>query len=500
MAAPEAAASASPATPAIGPRERTLTLTATILASALAFIDGTVVTIAVPAIQETLDANFAHLQWVVNAYTLTLGALLLVGGGLGDRVGRRRVFIAGIVVFTLSSLVCAIAPTIETLIAARAVQGIGAALLVPQSLAIISASFPREVRGRAIGTWAAASAITTSLGPPIGGFMIDSLGWRAAFWINLPLAAIALWLTFTAVPETSNPAARGKLDWLGSLVAILAFGAITFGFTDLPVRGFGDPLVWGALLVGTIGLALFVLIEARAEQAVMPLDLFRSRTFSGANLYTVFLYGCFTAVLFLLPFDLIQRRGLSASQAGLTLMPVGVVISIFSRYAGSLADRHPPGPFLIVGASVVTLACVLFALTLPDYWLGILLPVVVLAAGMSIVVSPLTTAVMNSIPETQAGAASGVNNAASRIAGLLAVAMLGAVSSALFKSLAGDAGERFGVLPPQEEATYPVVEQAFVSAFGASMWIAAIWAVLAAASAWLFIGMRADARQPISKS
>ena len=489
---------ASPSPDTLGPRQRALTLTATILASALAFIDGTVVTIAVPAIQRTLDADFAQLTWVVNAYTLTLGALLLVGGGLGDRIGRRRVFIAGIILFTIASLICAIAPTVETLIAARALQGVGAALLVPQSLAIISASFPREVRGRAIGTWAAASAITTSLGPPIGGFMIDSLGWRAAFWINLPLAAIALWLTFTAVPETRNPGARGRLDWLGSVVAVAAFGAVTYGFTELPERGGGDPLVWAALLLGTLGLALFVWIEARAEQAVMPLELFRSRTFSGANIYTVFLYGCFAAILFLLPFDLIERRGLTAAQAGLTIMPVGIVIGIFSRYAGSLADRHPPGPFMIVGAGVATVSCILFALALDNYWLGILLPILVLSAGMSIVISPLTTAVMNSIPEARSGAASGVNNAASRIAGLLAVAILGAVSSALFMANAGAAGERFGVLPETGEPVYPAVEQAFVGAFSASMWIAAVWAGLAGLSAWVFIGMHSDRDSPTS--
>ncbi len=484
--------------PPFGSRERALTLTATILASALAFIDGNIVSIATPAIQETLNAGFGHMQWVVNAYALTLGALLLVGGGLGDRIGRRKVFIAGIILFTLASLVCAIAPTIDTLIAARAIQGVGAALLVPQSLAIISATFPREVRGRAIGTWAAASAITTSLGPPIGGFLIDTLGWRAAFWINLPLAAIALWLTVTAVPETRNPAARGRLDWLGSVAAILAFGAITYGFTDLPDRGFVHPLIWGSLLAGTLGLGLFVWIEARAEQAVMPLDLFRSRTFSGANIYTLFLYGCFAAVLFLLPFDLIQRRGLSAAETALTIMPVGIVISVLSRYFGSLADRHPPGPFMTVGAIVVTISCVLFALAIENYWIGILIPILVLAAGMSIVISPLTTAVMNAIPETQSGAASGVNNAAARVGGLLAVAVLGAIGNALFMGRAGEAGERFGVLPEPIVPSYPVLADAFVAAFSASMWLAALLAALAAASAWVFIGMHSDAGRPTS--
>jgi EmrB/QacA subfamily drug resistance transporter len=492
-------APAAPSPETLGPRQRALTLTATILASALAFIDGTVVTIAIPAIQQTLDAEFGQLQWVVNAYTLTLGALLLVGGGLGDRIGRRKVFIAGIILFTVASLVCALAPNVTLLIAARAIQGVGAALLVPQSLAIISATFPREVRGRAIGTWAAASAITTSLGPPLGGFMIDTLSWRAAFWVNLPLAAIALWLTITAVPESRNEGAKGRLDWLGSVIAVAAFGALTYGFTDLPERGFGDLLVWGSLLLGALGLVLFVWVEARADDAVMPLELFRSRTFSGANIYTVFLYGCFAAVLFLLPFDLIERRGLTAAEAGFTLMPVGIVISIFSRYAGSLADKHPPGPFMIVGAGVVTLACILFALTLEDYWLGIVVPLLVLAGGMSILISPLTTAVMNAIPESRSGAASGVNNAASRIAGLLAVAILGAVSSALFMANAGAAGERFGVLPETTDPAYPVVEQAFVGALSASMWIAAAWAALAAISAWVFIGMHSEGAGPTSR-
>jgi EmrB/QacA subfamily drug resistance transporter len=497
----EAEATAGQArTASIGPRERALTLTATILASALAFIDGTVVTIAVPAIQSSLDADFEDLQWVVNAYTLTLGALLLVGGGLGDRIGRRRVFVAGIILFMLASVVCAIAGDVTMLISARAIQGVGAALLVPQSLAIISASFPREVRGRAIGTWAAASAITTSLGPPLGGFLIDSLGWRVAFWINLPLAAIALWLTWTAVPDSRDPNARGRLDWLGSIVAVAAFGALTYGFTELPMRGITDPLVWGSLALGPIGLALFVWIESRADHAIMPLNLFHSRTFSGANIYTVFLYGCFAAVLFLLPFDLIQRRGLTAAEAGFTLMPVGIVIGIFSRYAGSLADRHPPGPFMVVGALVVTTACAIFAIASSNYWLGVLIPILVLAAGMSIVISPLTTAVMNAIPETRSGAASGVNNAASRIAGLLAVAILGALSNALYMARAGAAGVRFGVLPTADDPAYPPLESAFMNAFSASMWIAAAWAGLAALSAWVFIGGRYDRAAPSARA
>ena len=462
---------------------RPFVLAATILASAMAFIDSSVVTIALPAIQSDLSASFGQLQWVVNGYTLMLGALILVGGGLGDRIGRRRVFVIGLVVFALGSLGCAIAPTAETLIAARVLKGVGAALLVPQSLAIISASFPKSVRGQAIGTWAAASAITTALGPPLGGFLIDLLDWRAAFWLNLPLCAIAIWLALRYVPESADPDATGSLDWTGGILAILSFGLLTVGLTGLGNAASGVPVsVWLALLAGVVGLALFVMTERRAENPIMPPGLFRSRTFSGLNLMTLLLYGALGGILFLLPFDLIVRRGLSATAVGLTLLPLGLIIGLMSRRIGALADRIGPRPFLIGGALLVASATGKLALTFDNYWVGVVLPLMLLAVGMGAVVSPLTTAVMNSVPDSKSGAASGVNNAASRLAGLLSIAGLGAIAGLVFAGLA-PAETRFGVLPDPGDPLRTAAEAAFLSAYRTAMWVTAGIALLAALSA-----------------
>ncbi|HWT30038.1 MAG TPA: MFS transporter, partial [Propylenella sp.] len=445
------------------PRQR-LVLAATVLASAMAFIDGTVVTIALPAIQETLRAGFGQLQWVVNGYTLMLGALLLIGGSLGDRLGRRRVFLSGIALFAAASIACALAANAAVLIGARAVQGVGAALLVPQSLAILSASFPREVRGRAIGTWAAASAITTALGPPLGGFLIDLLSWRAAFWINLPLSAAALWLTWRFVPESRDEAASGRLDWSGSVLAVAALAALIYGLTAFSGSA-GTPTAVGAMLLGGAGLAAFWRVERSAANPVMPPSLFRSRPFLAANVLTLFLYGALAGVLFLLPFDLIERRGLPASAVGTTLLPFGLVIGLLSRFAGSLADQYGAKMFLVSGSLLVAAAIGMLALNLPDYWLGVFVPVLVMAFGMAAVVSPLTTVVMNSAPDAQSGAASGINNAASRIAGLFAVAALGLAADLMFDWGGARPDARFGVLPDLSDPARTALEARFAAAY-----------------------------------
>ncbi len=458
----------------------------------MAFIDGSIVTIALPTLQSDLDASFSALQWVVNAYALLLGGLILIGGGAGDRFGRKRVFIVGIAVFALASLACAAAPDALSLILARAAQGIGAALLVPQSLAIIAASFPKEVRGRAIGIWAGASAITTAMGPPLGGLLIDALDWRAVFWINLPLSAAAIWLALRHVPESRNEVASGALDWAGGALAVIAFGAMTFGLTLLSEGGGGA--VQTALLVGigALGLAAFVRIEARTANPLMPLTLFRSRAFTAANIMTLFLYGALSGILFLLPFDLIQRRGLSATEVGLALLPIGIIIGVLSRVSGRAADRLGVRGLLASGALLVAAAAVVLALAVDSFWAGVLAPVVVLASGMALVVAPLTTAVMNAADDAHAGAASGVNNAASRLAGLFAVAILGSVASLVFiaeASAAGVSGQgmRFGVLPGADGPDRDVLEGAFLSAYSTALWVAALWSALAAAIAFAFL-------------
>lgn len=486
--APEGTAARIPGeAPGCPPASRPFVLAATIVASSMAFIDGTVVNIALPAIQGSLGAGIAELQWVVNGYLLPLGALMLVGGGLGDRLGRRRIFVAGIVLFTLASVACAIAPTVGLLIAARAAQGIGAALLVPQSLALIAANFPRDVRGRAIGTWAAASAITTSLGPPIGGFLIDTLSWRVAFWINLPLAALALWLTLRHVPESRDEAASGPVDWPGAGLATLGFGALTYGLIGLEAAGAGRTVAIVAIVAGIVLLVLFVMAERRAANPVMPLPLFASRVFSGANIVTVLLYGALSGALFLLPFDLVVRRGLSAAEAGLTILPFGIVIGAMSRFMGGLADRHGPRPFMTLGPFLVALAAAWLALTLPGYWVGVMAPAILLSVGMGVVVSPLTTAVMNAVPTERSGAASGINNAASRLAGVFAVAIIGLAATLVYRAAAPPSALPFGQLPPAADPLRTAAEAAFVSGYAAAMGLVAAAALLAAAAAWVTI-------------
>ena len=467
-------------------KARPFVLAATITASAMAFVDGTVVSIALPEIQRALGADIAALQWVVNAYLLILGALILAGGGLGDRLGRRRLFIVGIGSFSVASLFCASAPNIETLIAARALQGIGAALLVPQSLAIIAANFPKEIRGRAIGTWAAASAVTTSLGPPLGGFLIDLISWRAVFWINLPLSAIALWLAWRHVPESRDYAAKGAIDWGGSLAAIVGLGGLIFALSVISEAG-EIPIVTGAALaVGIVGIVSFYRIEVRAENPIAPPALFRLRVFTVVNIVTVLLYGALSGVLFLLPFDLLSRRGFSAAEAGLTLLPLGIIIGLLSRQAGKLADRHGTRVFLVVGSFTVGVSCVGFSLGIVNYWIGIVLPLMLLGIGMAIVVSPLTTAVMNAAPDEKAGAASGVSNAASRLAGVLAVAIFGTTAGLVFGWMSPEEA-RFGVMPDIGSQDRDPIEAAFLSAYAVSLIFAAIWAFVAAACAFFLL-------------
>ncbi len=455
-------------------------LAATTIASAMAFVDSTVVGIAVPAIQKELAADIVAMQWVANAFLLMLGSLILVGGGLGDRIGRRRVFLAGIVVFTVASLMCAVAPNAALLIAARAIQGVGAALLVPQSLAIISATFPKDIRGKAIGTWAAASAVTTALGPPIGGFLIDLMSWRAAFWINLPAAVVALWLALRYMPESRDEGEAGPIDWPGAAIAVVAFAALTYGLSAISAGKVSAAVIAGAIVLGLIGIAIFVPVERRAANPITPPALFRSKIFTSVNIVTVFLYGALSGVLFLLPFDLINRRGLSAATTGLIMLPFGLIIGVLSRFTGALADTYGPRFFLVAGPLLVGAGALGFALVVPDLWLGVVLPVVLIGVGMALVASPLTTAVMNAVPDGRSGAASGISNAASRLSGVFAIAIFGATAGVVFGWTAPPAA-RFGVIPPAGDATHETVVSAFLSAYSAAMVFAALWCLIAAA-------------------
>jgi EmrB/QacA subfamily drug resistance transporter len=418
-------------------------LAATVLGTSLTFIDGSALGVALPAIQSDLGAGPAAVQWVSNAYLLTLGALVLIGGAAGDQFGRRRVFLIGVAVFALASIACGLAPNVELLIAGRAVQGIGAALLTPGALAVIGAAFPPEERGKAFGTWAGAGAIFGMLGPLVGGWLADQADWRFIFWINVPLAILTVVVTLKAVPESRDDDARG-LDWPGALLAMTGLGALTWGLTAAPDLGWSHPAILGGLIAGLLALAAFVWAEAREKHPMMPLGMFRSSVFSGINLLTLLLYFAMGGAMFFLPYDLIRVQGFSATLAGAAMLPFAFVMGLFSGYAGKLADRFGARLSLSVGPILSGVGLALLALPGPGagYADGPLAGMTVMAIGMTLAVGPLTAAVMGAVEPGHTGIASGVNNAVARVAGLLAVALLGALLSAVFVARADRADAR----------------------------------------------------------
>ncbi len=417
------------------------TLAATILGSSLAFIDSSVVNVALPAVERDLassGASGASIGWLINAYLLTLGALVLVGGVAGDRYGRKRMFLAGIAVFTAASLGCALAPGFAWLLAARALQGAGAALLVPASLAILGAAFEGAARGRAVGTWAAASAVTGALGPLVGGWLVDAVGWRAIFLINLPIAAIAAWLSWREVDESRSDETP-PLDLAGAGLATVGLGLATFGLTALATRSTAathpGALGGGAALgAGAVALVAFVLVEARlGRRAMMPLTLFGTRAFVGVTLLTLCLYAALSGMVVLLPYLLISRAGWAATAAGAALLPLSLAMGLGSRAAGKLAERVGTRVLLTIGPLVVAAGFALFLRIdagRVHYATDVLPALVVVACGLTLSVAPLTSAVIAAVDASHVGSASGVNNATARVAGLLATALLGYVFAA----------------------------------------------------------------------
>jgi EmrB/QacA subfamily drug resistance transporter len=423
------------------PRQKRLTLIACILGSATVFIDGTIVNVALPAIREDLNAGLATQQWVLEAYLLTLGSLILIGGSLSDHLGRRRVFKFGTAAFGATSLLCAVAPNSEFLIGARALQGVAGAVLVPGTLALIMSVFAEDERGRAIGTWTAWTGVATVIGPLAGGILLGVGSWRWVFAVSLiPIAATQFLIPRALPPELDEPAERGKLDFIGATLCALGLAGLVFALIQQPTKGWDDPQVAGGLILAAVTLPSFVWREYRTESPMVPLSMFRVRNFAVGNLATFFTYGGLGAATFLIPLFLQQIAGYSALEAGLTLLPVTIVMFLLSGRFGALADRI--GPRLLMGSGPLVAGAGLLLLVRvgpdPTYVTDLLPGVTLFGLGLSITVAPLTATVL-AAGERHAGVASGVNNAVARVAGLIAIAVLGALVSAQFTSKLDDA-------------------------------------------------------------
>jgi EmrB/QacA subfamily drug resistance transporter len=487
-------------------------LTATILGSSMAFIDSTVVNVALPAIQGSFHGTVVDVQWVVESYGLFLGALILAGGSLGDLFGRRRIYLVGVAIFSVASAGCGFASNIHHLIVARSIQGVGAALLVPGSLAIISTSFDEKSRGQAIGTWSGSTAITTAIGPVLGGWLVEHASWRWAFFINLPIAASVIAISLWRVPESRRPT-TGHIDWIGMLLATLGLGGLVYGFLESVNLGWTNRLVFGSLIVGFGGLVTFVFVEARLPSPMVPLTLFRSQRFSGANLLTFLLYAAIGIFFFLFPLNLIQVQGYSPTAAGIAILPLILMMFLLSRWAGGLVVRYGSRGPLMVGPLIAAIGFALFSVpTVADsYWESFFPAIIVLGFGMAVTVVPLTTVVMNSVKGDRAGTASGINNAVARVAGVLAIAVVGIVmvkafSFRLDRSLASLSLPSYvrqevqaneiklaglqlpaGLDPTANAAIKESVRDAFVYGFQIVMSICAGLSLASAAAAWLMI-------------
>jgi EmrB/QacA subfamily drug resistance transporter len=407
-------------------------LLATVLGSGMAFIDGTVVNIALPRIGRAFHADAAGLQWVVNGYTLTLASFILLGGSFGDRFGRRRVYLVGVSWFAVASLLCGLAPNIGTLVAARALQGVGGALLAPGALAILQTSFVEGDRMRAIGAWSGLAGVAGAIGPFLGGWLVEVSSWRLVFLINVPVAAVVLAVAGRHVPESSNADAAHALDVAGATSGAAGLAGLTYGLTAWSGRGGGDPYVLGALALGVVGLVGFVTVEARSSHPMLPLSLFRVRAFSTVNLVTFTVYAALAGVFFFVVINLQVVAGFSPLAAGISLLPVTVLMLLLSARAGGLASRIGPRIPMTVGPGVCAIGLLLLARigAGATYLVDVLPAVVVLGLGLSLTVAPLTATALASAQDRNAGLASGVNNAVARTAGLLAVAVLPLLSGA----------------------------------------------------------------------
>jgi len=494
------------------PSAQRWTLVATILGSSLTFIDATVVNVALPALQKELNATITDIQWVIEAYALFLGALILVGGSLGDQFGRRRIFLAGVWLFTLASIACGFAGSTRALVIARAVQGVGAALLVPGSLAIISATFDDAERGAAIGTWSGFSAMTSAIGPVVGGWLIEHVSWRAVFFLNVPLAALVVFLSLRFVNESRDSSRGARVDWTGAALAVIGLGALVFALLEWPRAESRNDVMIAIAAGGAVSLAALIVVERRVPNPMLPLRLFRSRTFTLANVFTLLMYGALTTMLWLVPMSLIQVRHYSATSAGAALLPFSLLMLSLSRWSGGLV--HRVGSRLPLTAGAIIAACGLALFARPgaggSYWTTIFPAVLVLGFGMALLVAPLTTTAMSAVEAQHAGVASGVNNAVARVAGLIAIAVFGIVlvrafdarvrteldraelpnvaRAAIDQELPKLAGATMptALEPRQAEAARAAIDESFLSAF-ATVMLSAAGLASAAALVGMFI-------------
>jgi EmrB/QacA subfamily drug resistance transporter len=510
----EAVVRSGPEATDCGPATGRWVLAAAVLGSSITFIDGTVVNVALPVLQRAFGASVAQAQWIVQSSALMLAALILVGGSLGDRLGHRRVFSTGVLVFALASVWCGLASNLGQLIVARAVQGIGAALLVPGSLALISANFSKERRGPAIGTWSGFTAIAVGVGPILGGWLVEQFSWRWIFFMSLPLAAAGLLIVWQHVPDSRDDQMQGPLDWGGATLATLGLGAIVFSLIESSTRGLTAPLVIASFTLGVAALVAFVFVETRHEAPMMPLRLFRSPTFAGATLVAFFLYAALGGLLFWLPFDLIQVQRCTPTAAGAALVPFVLTMFLLSRWAGSLIERYGSKPPLVVGSVIAAAGAALFAMPgteAGNYWTSFFPAVMVMSIGITTSVAPLTTTVMGAVAERRAGIASGINNAVSRIASLLAVALTGVLMLNTFHSSLADrlrtmpipaqAREQLlqrsadlvnleipdGIRSETQAAIRQGIRESFVAGFRLIAYVSAALAAASAVAAWLLI-------------
>jgi EmrB/QacA subfamily drug resistance transporter len=469
--------------------------------------------------QASFHATVVDVQWIVESYGLFLSALILVGGSLGDIFGRRFMFVCGVAIFATASLACGISGTVHQLIIARSIQGVGAALLVPGSLAIISTSFDEKSRGQAIGTWSGFTAITTAIGPVLGGWLVQHASWRWAFLINLPIAAAVTAISFGWIPESRSTAKNGdRIDWIGALLATAGLAGLVSGFLESGTLGWKNPWVIGSLIVGSGCLAAFVFAETQVPSPMAPLTLFESRRFSGANLLTLFLYAAVGIFFFLFPLDLIQVQGYSATAAGAALLPLVLIMFLLSRWSGGLVARFGARGPLIIGPIVAALGFILFAVPSVgnNYWKTFFPAILVLGFGMTVTVAPLTTVVMGSVRQDRVGTASGINNAVARVAGVLAIAVFGLVMVMAFGSrlnhrlahlslppnilrrLQDDAIKLAGLQVPADldpntkAAVQQSIGEAFVYGFRIVILICAGLALASAAVAWFVIPKDGD--------